>query len=353
MDDGNRSVYNAYYKVFKPLNIKPLLAIYPSITNRRKYALTWNQLKELADNGCYIAAHGFSHRFINDRLYSKEKKAFHNEIYLSKRILEKKLKRKIDTFVYPYGARADVVVNELKKAGYKYAFTIDNGKLKPLKFYGSKSVYNLPRYMITRGNRKYYFRKIVKSSSGRGSFIAAKKITVPDVYKKRFPEATGRKIKVNKNKTNRLAVIKKGPSDHYRKYKTESSPRDLIIKFIDNIAEPVSKNNKYYLYDNLTYISGRYAHDVKQVIDEGIVDAASDKSLIAYNSFKSQNISNDTIVDENNLGPGELFLSRYKKKYFKLTGHSYNIYSKMADIIKEKIRYIGKKIISIWDSIFA
>ena len=44
IDDGNRSVYEAFQKVFKPNGIRPLLAIYPNIIDKKKYALTWDQL---------------------------------------------------------------------------------------------------------------------------------------------------------------------------------------------------------------------------------------------------------------------------------------------------------------------
>ena len=51
IDDRNQTVYRAYHDVLKPLHIRPLLAIYPNIIGKRKYALTWEQLRELAADG--------------------------------------------------------------------------------------------------------------------------------------------------------------------------------------------------------------------------------------------------------------------------------------------------------------
>jgi peptidoglycan/xylan/chitin deacetylase (PgdA/CDA1 family) len=150
VDDGNRSVYKAYHEVFKPRHIKPLLAIYPGIIGKKKYVLTWKELRELTREGCTVAAHGYFHLKIAHRLYKRDKWSFAREVYTSRRVLEKKLGVSVDVFVYPFGLYDGTTLTHITKAGYKYGFTINSGRIYlPLDSYGKPL--ELPRYMVTKG----------------------------------------------------------------------------------------------------------------------------------------------------------------------------------------------------------
>lgn len=171
IDDGNQTVYRAYHDVLKPLHIRPLLAIYPNIIGKRKYALTWEQLRELAADGCDIAAHGFFHLHVNDKLYATNRRAFHDEIFKSKRVLEEKLNRKITVFAYPSGEKSEKAEQMIREAGYSYAFTINWGVLRvPLS--ENSNPYLLPRYMIEKQNWKSVFARLdgksLKKVNGNG-----------------------------------------------------------------------------------------------------------------------------------------------------------------------------------------
>src|SRR5208337_1556199 len=166
VDDGNKSVYEAYKKVFKPNGIRPLLGIYPNIIGKKNYALTWEHLIELADDGCDIAAHGYYHLKINQRLFDDHPTYFRKEIYGSKKVLEEKLNRKISIFIYPFGLRTEVATRALKDAGYRYAFTIDRGRIDmPLAH--KEGNLQLPRYMVTRTGWKYCFSSVVRNSRSK------------------------------------------------------------------------------------------------------------------------------------------------------------------------------------------
>jgi peptidoglycan/xylan/chitin deacetylase (PgdA/CDA1 family) len=163
IDDGNQSVYPAYKEIFKPRNIKPVLAIYPSIIGKKSYALTWEQLAELSRDGCEIASHGYYHELMNQKFYDKDPKAFRKEVFDSKDFLEKKLNVKVTVFVYPNGVRADVTKKTLKEAGYSCAFTIQWGTvLSPLNL--NRDPYELPRYMIYKENGRMISAAILKAS---------------------------------------------------------------------------------------------------------------------------------------------------------------------------------------------
>ena len=173
VDDGNRSVYDAYYQVLKPLGIRPLLAIYPNIIGKKKYALTWEQLRRLKRDGCTIAAHGYYHLHLNERLYRRDPFSFKREIYKSRSVLEKKLGGTIDIFVYPFGGRFARTVEMVKEAGYRYAFTVDSGSVDPGALADPLQV---PRYMLTRHNVTSLLGTLRKGIPGK--YIAVlKKLT--------------------------------------------------------------------------------------------------------------------------------------------------------------------------------
>jgi len=160
IDDGNHTVYQTYYSILKPMGIKPLLGIYPAIINRMHYAMTWDQIKELAADGCYIASHGYHHMFLSEKYYKQDPISFKKEIYLSKKILEEKLNRKIDTMIYPFGVTSDTAISELKNAGYKYGLTIEP-KGEPLPFNNN---FRIHRYLMTKPGQKGVIAFITKNA---------------------------------------------------------------------------------------------------------------------------------------------------------------------------------------------
>ncbi len=173
VDDGNKSVYEAHQKVFRPNGIRPLLGIYPNIIiNKKHYALTWEQLAELANSGCDIAAHGYFHLKVNKKLHDQKPSYFKKEIYLVKKVLEEKLNRKVTVFVYPFGLRDDLTIKTLREAGYRYAFTINNGRID-IPLGGGEKSFELPRYMVTRTSWKYCFNSIMRNARHKTAYKVA------------------------------------------------------------------------------------------------------------------------------------------------------------------------------------
>ncbi len=164
IDDANGSVLKVYREIFKPYGIKPLLAVYPAIISRQKYAMTWEQLQELAADGCEIAAHGYFHEKINQRFYDKSKSRFLFEIEHSKKVLEDKFQKPVTIFVYPFGLRSPITIETLKANGFNYGFTIDGGGVS-LPFANPEQRYEIPRYMMTQSTWKSTIAKIIKKAS--------------------------------------------------------------------------------------------------------------------------------------------------------------------------------------------
>lgn len=160
IDDGNKSVYETYYTIMKPMGIKPLLGIYPAIIGKMKYAMTWEEVKKLSDEGCFIASHGYHHMFLSEKYYNEDQASFKKEIYLSKKVLEQKLNRTIDTMVYPFGVNSPIAISELKNAGYKYGLTIVQGR----ESLPSKDNFQIRRYLMTKTGQKGVVAHIIKNA---------------------------------------------------------------------------------------------------------------------------------------------------------------------------------------------
>lgn len=79
--------------------------------------LNWDELKTMSLHGMEIASHSLSHRSLS-RLSSQEA---NHEIGESKRVLEKKMETKCDTFSFPFGSQRDIsdcLMKDIEQAGY-------------------------------------------------------------------------------------------------------------------------------------------------------------------------------------------------------------------------------------------
>ncbi|HQO03467.1 MAG TPA: polysaccharide deacetylase family protein [Spirochaetota bacterium] len=331
IDDGNRSVYQAYYQVFKPFGIKPLLAIYPFIIGRKDYSLTWEQLAKLSSDGCDIASHGFFHLKINNKLYNSDKKSFHREIFHSKKTLEEKLNVQIDTFIYPFGLCTDIAIREIKKAGYKYAYTIKPDYLN-LPLGNNKDMLRLPRFMLTRGNHKYTIKNIVRKFGEGQQTIIAKGKSEPIISLKSENNLTIQ----TKKKTKIIAVRNADDSTSIKK----TAETKIVSK---SISTKTSFNND---------IRGSVNFD--RIFDYSILDNENKKSPYHENK-KKENVDKGTSVHEvvsvsnsvaidNGLGNNALLTSKsniafgfHIKNLFIQQGVAININKYEMDISKSKI----------------
>ncbi len=101
--------------------------------------LTWEEIKVLVANGWSIQSHGYNHF----RLNSLSHEDLVREVVLSKQIIEQNLGTVVDEFAFPYGIYTNNVIQELKKAGYKMAYSVHSGLLQS----GGRR-YRLPRIEI-------------------------------------------------------------------------------------------------------------------------------------------------------------------------------------------------------------
>jgi hypothetical protein len=88
--------------------------------------LTWEQVKEMSDNGITFGAHTLSHPMLTKIPLEDARK----EIAESKRVLEEKTQKPVKYFAYPYGTETDFnedIKNIVKDSGYACALTFIAG----------------------------------------------------------------------------------------------------------------------------------------------------------------------------------------------------------------------------------
>ena len=107
-----------------------------------QFYLTIKDLKYMIDLGMVIGSHGYNHEPLNN-LSIKKKKI---EITGSKKFLEKKLKKDINYFCYPYGWKYSYdksSIKLLKSSGYKFAFNVEKRIVKNSDLLNK---YEIPRF---------------------------------------------------------------------------------------------------------------------------------------------------------------------------------------------------------------
>ena len=163
IDDGNRSVYSAYKNVLQPRGIKPLLAIITGSVSVVPQTLTWEQVKELQADGCYIASHSVEHMHITPEAYRKDSGFFLWELRKSKETLYEKLKTPVILYIYPYGAWIPEMQVLIPQEGYVLAFGVDSAPtFLPLR--NNPRLWELPRYMLTQKNYRILIDQILRES---------------------------------------------------------------------------------------------------------------------------------------------------------------------------------------------
>lgn len=115
--------------------------------------LNWAELAEMAEAGWSIESHSCSHPFLSkldpDRLL--------DELAKSRQQIEQHLSNPVHFLAYPYGDYSQRVLAGVKKAGYKAAFTVHDGKVS------GEDRFRLRRIEINNGDQLADFCNKVKT----------------------------------------------------------------------------------------------------------------------------------------------------------------------------------------------
>lgn len=124
--------------------------------------LSWLQIRDLADSGVEIGAHGCSHPEL-DQLPGRQ---LEHELRTSKEILETGLGRPVQGMAYPFGYSSARVRRMVREVGYQYACAVGN------RIIGSAcDPFALPRLTVKRSTRLREFNQVIHGQSLQSLFL--------------------------------------------------------------------------------------------------------------------------------------------------------------------------------------
>lgn len=134
-DDGWRSTYTEVFPEMKKRHFPFTVFIYPNIVGKTAYALTWKQIKEMAEWGADIQSHSFSHPFLTKRRHtgwSDKDYAnwLHRELQGSRAAIERETGKPVQFLAYPYGDYDHYLVANVARSGFLGALTCDYGRVR-------------------------------------------------------------------------------------------------------------------------------------------------------------------------------------------------------------------------------
>lgn len=119
-DDGYADTYTIAYPVLKEYGFAGTVFVNPEDVGTR---LTWQQLREMNDNGFVVASHGYVHKRMNEMSEPEQL----NNIVEAQKILKDKLGIDNKWFCYPYGRNTAYTRQAAKESGIQLAVEMNPG----------------------------------------------------------------------------------------------------------------------------------------------------------------------------------------------------------------------------------
>lgn len=160
-DDAHKSVYSDMLPIVRKYRYPVTIFTYPSAISNAKYAMTWDQLRELKKTGLFdIQSHTYWHpNFKRERKKLQPAaldKLVMEQLAKSKHKLEQELGGPVDLLAWPFGIYDDYLLQQARKAGYVGTFSIERrhaGKNEKLQI--------LPRYLLVNADQGKAFEQLL------------------------------------------------------------------------------------------------------------------------------------------------------------------------------------------------
>jgi len=170
-DDAHKSVYTDMLPLAKKYRVPVTVFIYPSAISNAKYAMTWDQLRELKKSGLFdFQSHTYWHpNFKKDRKKMQPaefEKSVDMQLMKSKARIEKELGVKVDMLAWPFGIYDDYLLKKAAGAGYIATFTIERRHAT-----AGESVTKLPRYLLINADQGKAFVQILAGTAPKRNIV--------------------------------------------------------------------------------------------------------------------------------------------------------------------------------------
>lgn len=140
-DDGWENQYKYAFPLLKKYKMTATFYVYTKPIDAHKTSyLSWDQIREMDTAGMTIGSHTLSHPLLKHSLPVD----IHKEIFESKKVLERELKKPILNFAQPFGYSNPEIESVIKEAGYLAARGTHKGVL-----HSKADLYDLQGYFVS------------------------------------------------------------------------------------------------------------------------------------------------------------------------------------------------------------
>jgi peptidoglycan/xylan/chitin deacetylase (PgdA/CDA1 family) len=164
-DDAHKSVYSDMYPIIRKYGYPVTIFTYPSAISNAKYAMTWDQLRELKKTGLFdIQSHTYWHPN-----FKKERKKLSGaaldqlvltQLRKSRARLQTELGGTVDMLAWPFGIYDDYLLGKAGEAGYVATFTIERRHAT-----STDQVTKLPRYLLVNADSGKAFVQLLEGKA--------------------------------------------------------------------------------------------------------------------------------------------------------------------------------------------
>ncbi|MCM2359817.1 MAG: polysaccharide deacetylase family protein [Geobacteraceae bacterium] len=170
-DDAHKSVYTDMLPLAKKYNVPVTVFIYPSAISNAKYAMTWDQLRELKKSGLFdFQGHTYWHpNFKKDRRKMQPaefEKSVAMQLGKSKAKIEKELGVRVEMLAWPFGIYDDYLLKKAAEGGYAATFTIERRHAT-----AGENVMKLPRYLLINADQGKAFAQILAGTAPQRNLV--------------------------------------------------------------------------------------------------------------------------------------------------------------------------------------
>ncbi len=164
-DDAHKTVYSDMLPLVRKYKVPVTVFVYPSAVSNAKYAMTWDQLRELKKSGLFdIQSHTYWHpNFKRERKKLKPAeldRLVDTQLKKSKEKLEKELGGKVEMLAWPFGIYDEYLLGRAANAGYTASFTIERHHAG-----AGDQVMKLPRYLLINTDQGKAFAQILAGTA--------------------------------------------------------------------------------------------------------------------------------------------------------------------------------------------
>jgi len=170
-DDAHKSVYTDMLPVIRKYRYPVTIFTYPSAISNAKYAMTWDQLRELKKTGLFdIQSHTYWHPNFKRERRKLSPDAFEKlvttQLQKSKTKLEAELGSKVDLLAWPFGIYDDYLLKRAAEIGYIATFTIERRHAT-----SRDSIMKLPRYLLVNADSEKAFAQLLAGSAVKRNVV--------------------------------------------------------------------------------------------------------------------------------------------------------------------------------------